>query len=444
MADRSALAAVSRTLRTLLLDRMQAAAAVTIAPPDVTLTGVTTARVNLYLFQVLENAELKNQEIPGHGNPAAYGRPPLSLNLRYLVTTHSAVENQADSDLNAQIILGEAMRVLHHFGNRLDTLRVVNPAHPTHAVDDPVLDPVLAGEFERTKIVLHPAALDDLAKIWSALSEVNFRRSAVYEVTVVQIETVEPRPAPRPVEARRILATVRRRPTIRQVFVTPPPNQPIGELRVRIGEEITIVAEHTLADRLYVRLGELEPIRVSPPGDGRVRIQVPDDQYPADLDHALPRPIPAAERLQPGALEVALIVEHSVEGVEGALDRGSTITPSRRYASNTALMQLVPRIANINPLLGPSATVLRITGSRLWHERAERAEVMIGGAAVVVRPPGVGDPWVAPTPTAVEVPVGEAASLLPPPPPGGEPYPVAVQVDGARSRDPGFDFTLQP
>jgi hypothetical protein len=64
--------------------------------------------------------------------------------------------------------------------------------------------------------------------------------------------------------------------------------------------------------------------------------------------------------------------------------------------------------------------------------------------AVRIRPPAPGDPWAAPSPTVVEIPVAEAASLLPPPGPGGDPYPVSVQVDGARSRDAGFTFTLQP
>lgn len=442
MADHSAIAAVSRTLRTLLVDRMVTGAAVTLAPPDVTVSGIDGARVNLYLFEVTENGALKNQETPGRGHPAAYGRPPLSVNLRYLVTTYSDTDDQPDADVNAQAILGDAMRVLHHFGNRLDALTIANPA--AGVVGDPVLDPTLRDEFERTKIVLHPVSLDDLTKIWSAFSEENYRRSVVYEVTVVQIESPEPRPAPRPVETRRLFATVRRRPVIRRVYVSPGPGEPIGELRARVGDEVTIVAEHTLADRLYVRFGRLEPIRVAPPGDGRIRLPVPDDEYPIDLDHGAARPIPAADRLQPGAIEVQVIAEHPAEGIEGGLGAGVTVTEPRRYPSNTALLQLVPRVTGVTPASGPAATVLRVTGTRLWHARARASEVIVGDAAVAVRRPGPGDPWAAPTPAAVEIPVAEAAALLPDPAPGGDSYPVAVQVDGARSRDSGIDFTLEP
>ena len=442
MADHTAIAAVSRTLRTLLLDRMVSGAAVTIAPPDVTVAGVDGGRVNLYLYQVHESAALKNQEIPGRGHPAAYGRPPLSLDLRYLVTTHSALETQPDAELNAQALLGDAMRVLHHFGNRIDSLAIENPVAGT--VGDPILDPALNGEFERVKIVLHPITLDDLTKVWSALSEENFRRSVVYEATVVQIETREPRPAPQPVETRRILATVRRRPEIHALYATPAPGAPIGELRLRIGDELTIVAEGVLAERLFVRLGTLEPIRVSPPGDGHIRITLPDAQYAPDLDHPLPRPIAPADFLQPGPLEVQVIVEHPTDGVAGGLDHGVSVSEPRRYRSNVALVQLVPRITGILPAAGTSADVLQVTGTRLWHPAAGMAEVIVGDAAVAVRAPGAGDPWAAPTPTAVEIPVAEAAALLPAPSPAGDPFPVAVQVDGARSRDSGFVFTLGP
>jgi hypothetical protein len=439
MATHAAIAAVSRTLRTLLLDRMVIPASVSLAPPDVTVDGIDGARVNLYLMQLIENAGLKNQEIPGSGHPAAYGHPPLSLNLRYLVTTHSAMETQPDADLNAQTLLGDAMRVFNDFGNRLDNLTIVNPA--AGAVGDPLLDPVLEDEFERLRIVLHPATLDDITKVWSAISATNFRRSVVYEVTVVQIETPQPRVRPQPVETRRILMTVRRQPEILDAYVTPALNGPIGEIRARVGDEITILAEGTLADRLHVRFGTLEPIRVSPPADGRIRIILPDAQYPADLDNPLPRPIPPEQRLQPGPVEVQVIAGHPADGVGGGLGHGAVITTMRRYPSNLALLLLCPRITSVVPVAGNISTILRVNGERLWRQQARIVEVIVGDAAIPVRAPQPGDPWAAPTPTAVEVPMNAAAEILAV---SATPYPVAVQVDGARSRDTGMLFTLGP
>ena len=83
MADFNAIAAVSRTLRRLLTDRMATpGVVVTLAPPDVTVANVNGPRVNLYLFQVQESPQLRNQDIPGRTHPASFGQPPLSLMLR--------------------------------------------------------------------------------------------------------------------------------------------------------------------------------------------------------------------------------------------------------------------------------------------------------------------------------------------------------------------------
>jgi hypothetical protein len=438
MASHAAIAAVSRTLRTLLRDRMVTGAEITLAPPDVELAGVSGARVNLYLMQVIENAALKNQQIPGTGHPAAYGHPPLSLDLRYLMTTHSAVENQRDADLNAQTLLGDAMRVMNDFANGIDRLAIVNPV--AGSPGDPILDPDLTTEFERLKIVLHPATLDDITKVWSAVSGTNFRRSVVYEVKVVQIETPLPRVSPKPVELRRLHMSLRRRPEITDLYVSPvSPGDLLGEMRARIGEEITIIAERIAAERLYVRLGTLDPIRVDLPGDGCIRIALPDAQYPVDADHPSPRPIPPPQQLQPGPLEIQLFAFHPAEGVEGALGPGTAINKSRRYASDIRLMQLVPTVAGATPPTGTAASVLRVTGKRLWHKGAKGAEIVIGDAAIPVRMPEPGDPWAAPTPTAVEVPVAAATDIIDVSP---TPYPVAAQVDGARSRDAGITFTL--
>lgn len=440
MASHAAIAAVSRTLRTLLRDRMVTGAEITLAPPDVELAGVSGARVNLYLMQVIENVALKNQEIPGTGHPAAYGHPPLSLDLRYLMTTHSAVENQRDADLNAQTLLGDAMRVMNDFANGIDRLAIVNPV--AGSPGDPILDPDLTNEFERLRFVLHPATLDDITKVWSAVSGTNFRRSVVYEVKVVQIETPLPRVSPKPVELRRLHMSLRRRPEINDLYVSPVnPGDPLGEMRVRIGEEITIVAEQVAAERLYIRLGSLDPIRVTLPGDGHIRIMVPDAQYPVDGDNPAPRPIPPPQQLQAGTLEVQLIAFHPSEGVEGALGPGTGLTGSRRYTSDIRLMQLVPTVADATPPTGNAASVLRVTGNRLWHKGAHGVEVIVGDAAIPVRMPEPGDPWAAPTPTAVEVPIAMATDIIDVSP---TPYPVAAQVDGARSRNPGVTFTLGP
>ncbi len=431
MADQTAIAGVSRSLRTLLRDRMVVTPEVTFAPPDVTVPA-DGPRVNIYLLHVIESAELKNQPILDTAPPGAYGHPPLSLNLRYLITTHSASEAQQDSDLNAQTLLGDAMRVLHDFGNQIASLAIINPV--AGPVGDPVLDASLLNEFERIRLTLQPAPLDELTRVWSAFGEANFRRSVIYEVSVVQIETTIVAVRPLPVRQRRILAAIRQRPVILDAYASVPPETAKGEQRLRVGDSITIEATGTLIDKLYIRLGSLDPIRV-PPALTPLRLDVPDDVYPIDLDHPATRPIPPVQQLQPGLLEVQLLAEQNEDGVQGGLDRGSQVTMQRRQGSNIVLMQLVPGVATVVPPSGNAATLLQVVGTRLWSPAASVAEVVVGNAAIRIRPPGPGDAWTAPTPTQVQVPMADAVGLLPPQAATDPPYPVAVEVDGARSRE---------
>lgn len=442
MSDHLAIAGVSRTLRTLLRDRMRIPVPVTLAPPDVTITALNDRRVNLYLFKVSENGHLKNQEIPGHGHPAQYGRPPLSLNLHYLLTTHVGAETTEDADLQCQAMLGDAMRVLHDYATIPESLAITRPAVGTPG--DPILDTSLLDEFERIKICLEPANLEEVSKIWTALPSANFRRSAVYEASVVQIESRLARRVPQPVRTRRIFTSTVKRPEIRDAYRTPvAPADPLGDTRVQLNEEITIEGLRFLGDRVWVRLGALEPIRVAPLTQGVIRITIPDDQYPIDADHPVTRPIPPADRLQPGALAVQVITEQSLESVEGGLDRGVTASHPREYRSNLGLVMLVPEINAIAPASGSAAALLTLTGARLYDPRYTTL-VLVGDAAIEVRPPEAGDPWAPPTATSVQVPLASLAQSLPPPPPGGSVHAVRVQVNGALNRADTFSFTLLP
>lgn len=440
MADFNAIAATSRTLRRLVIDRMVTpGVAVTLAPPDVTVANINGPRINLYCFQVLEHAQLKNQAIPGHEHPAAYGHPPLSLTMRYLVTSFARSEDQIDSDLIAQATLGDAMLVLHDFGARWDDLKLVT--NRVGAIGDPLLDPVLQNEHERLKVTLAPVVVDEIAKLWSAMPQANLRRAVVYEVSVVQIEGRVPRRQVAPVSSRHLLVSVGRPPKIDALYKTPPP-LPAPQLldqRIAIGEELTIEHAPTSAQRIYVRIGNLEPIRVLVSTSGKIRLLLPDVQYAPDPDHPLSRPIAAEDLLQPGVLEVALLGVSATEGIEGGLDRGTPFSQDRGLRSNTMLMQLVPTITSVTPN-GNAGAIIAVNGKRLWDGNAP-SEVIVGDVAVPVRVPHGADPWAVPTETHVEIPASAVAAVLPPRP---TPYPVAVQVNGARSREAGPAFRLDP
>jgi uncharacterized protein DUF4255 len=444
MSTYKAMAAVSATLKNLLLDRMEdPPVAVTLAPPDITISGTHGPRLNLYLFQVTENASLKNQEIPGQGNPGAYGQPPLSLDLHYLMTAYAESDTGPDSDLTAQQVLGNAMRVLHDYSIiPPDLLKLSDPTKT-------ILDPDLVAEYERVKITLQPVSIEEISKIWTAIPHANFRRSVLYEASVVQIESRLPRRLPRPVKTRRVSLTVSRRPEITAVYRTPAPAvppvppEPAGDPRVRLLGSLTIEGRGFLAAKTWVRLGQLQPLLVTPVDDGTIRLTVPDDLY--DVDPPAAGTVPDELRLQPGAQPVEVLTEQTMDGVEGGLGTGARTLPpfAKTLASNRSFFLLVPEIVSLSPAppQGRATDSLTLTGKRLYVP-GRTTFVTVGDASL--RVPDPSPPLPPPTTTSVTVPLALLATALPVPPPGGQDYPVRVLVDGAQNLEESFSFKLLP
>ena len=144
MATTDAVAAVGLTLQALLADRVPNptnngnALPVTLGHPgpDRDPEGVIDdPRINLFLYRIEENCFLKNQDIPGLGHPSAYGHPPLSLNLHYLLTVFgSTMSGTFFDETPAHQLLGSAMHVLHDnaiINDSLVTTKAAGgPAHP--------------------------------------------------------------------------------------------------------------------------------------------------------------------------------------------------------------------------------------------------------------------------------------------------------------------------
>lgn len=157
---------VSETLRNLLEAQMSPATKVTLLSPID--ASPLNARVNLFLYRVVTNPHLNNQDwLPKPGSLNRLVFPPLALNLFYLLTVFTPLDPQIGL-ADAHGIMGEAMRVLYE-----------------NAI---VPQPLLAGGLQagQVKVTLAPADVEELSKIWMALNR-EFRLSAVYEVSYVDI-----------------------------------------------------------------------------------------------------------------------------------------------------------------------------------------------------------------------------------------------------------------
>lgn len=175
MADYDVLVAVGQTLIQLLWQQIQIdpelAAIIasdqqlSLEPPAKFLkdTEVQQDTLSLYLYQIEENGEMKNQPprlVAGKSLRVA----PLSLNLFYLVTplTGSAVKDQK--------LLGKVMQTFY---------------------DQAMLaGPTLQGSLKDTdtelRLLLNPMSLEDLTKLWNSWQR-PYRLSVSYEIKVVFI-----------------------------------------------------------------------------------------------------------------------------------------------------------------------------------------------------------------------------------------------------------------
>ena len=421
MATAGAVAAVGLSLKTLLADRVPhpsndgTAVPVTLGHPGPERDpegAIDAPRINLFLYQVEENCFLKNQEIPGHGHPGTYGNPPLSLDLRFLLTVFGSQSSGTFFDETpAHRLLGSAMQVLHDHSIISDSLTTRRA--PAGRL---ILDPALRDEFETIKVTLRPMGLDDLSNVWTAL-ELSYRLSVAYEVSVVQIESSRPRRHPRPVQelpgaGPRVFAVPLQRPHLTSIGVRRAGDPPGSERSVpfaRIGDTLILHGSRLSGGGLVVRIGRLEiPATVVGEAGDTIEVEVPGDTLP-DLT-----PIHPADRLRPGSHTVA------VATVVADL-------PQAAISSGGLPFVLVPAIS-ATTVVGRTLTV---TGTRLL-DGAAPAQVLVGDALVersAYLPSS--------TETALEVPL---PATLPA-------FPVAARVSGALAPFPAlpgsFDLSVR-
>jgi hypothetical protein len=191
MSNQLAIAAVTATLRSLLM-RGVGISEVTARPLDNARRSATGNQINLFLYQVLPDAALRNQDMPRQIKPGEKGYPPLPLMLYYLITAYSDDED----DTLAHRLLGKAMGVLHDHP-LLGAGEIKNATSP---ITD-LAESDLHEQIERVRITLQPLTFEDMSKLWTTF-QTHYRVSAAYQVSVVLIESTRLPKTPLPVLKR--------------------------------------------------------------------------------------------------------------------------------------------------------------------------------------------------------------------------------------------------
>lgn len=231
MSESTAIGMVGESLKNMLEDEMVLTpnVRVTLLAPDE--SGGGNRRLNLFLYKVLENTHLRNEDWQvSRTDSTRLTPPPLSVNLFYLVTAYAP--NDSDTgNVPAHEILGDGMRVFNEY-----------PIVPSeHLVDG------LSDAREQIKIMPSQLDLEELSKVWSTFSE-PFRLSVPYEVSVVQIDQT-------PAQQRTMAPRVRSVGVPRvQAPWQPPGLDDMTPLQGPAGTTITFTGSNLDGWRAYVRM----------------------------------------------------------------------------------------------------------------------------------------------------------------------------------------------
>jgi uncharacterized protein DUF4255 len=162
LGDTNIIGEVTQTLTKLLtgLD-------VTLDSPATLPTGgdADFKKLNLFLYQVLENPHAKNQPWSSPDS-ATLEYPPLAINLYYLLTPY------AKDMISAHQVLSHAMSVLHD----------------NSIISGPQLTGTLPVAVEQLVLLLCPMTLEELTRIWNALQS-PYRLSVCYEVRIALLRS---------------------------------------------------------------------------------------------------------------------------------------------------------------------------------------------------------------------------------------------------------------
>lgn len=290
MSNPLALGAVSAALRNLLDDGMVAAGpsmgsvpVTAIAPDLIDLDGDEPPSLNLYLHRVSPNSGWRNVGLPSRdAGGARLTNPPLALDLHYLVTAYGS------ADLEAEVLLGYAMHLLHE-RPVLDRGALVTALDPSPVTAD-ILPPAyqalraadLADQVASVTVTLDPIGTEEMSRLWSAFQS-HYRPTAAYVVTVVLIEAQEPTRSALPVLSRGVVAHPSLEPPLPTVVrVIPPDDQPAAVL----GETLRVHGHHLAGSDVEVHFDHplLDDVRT-------VTVGVVDD--PSGFDVTLPSGVAA-------------------------------------------------------------------------------------------------------------------------------------------------------
>ena len=278
-----------------------------------------SSRLNLYLYKVSHNAGWRNVGLPTRdSNGERTGNQPLALNLHYLLTAYG------NEDLHTEILLGYGMQILHETPVLTRDAIRTSLQPPTPGTSLGALPPQLqalftselAEQVELMKIWPETMTAEEFFNTWSAFST-TYRPSALYQASVVLIESRRSVKSSLPVRQRNLYVVPFKQPVIDQLKSQAAPGDPILDQPILAGFLLVVQGQNLRGEDTLIKMDGIE---ITP--------------APANVtDTQIIAPIPAA--LQAGV--------HGVQVVHRLL-MGLPPVPHRGVESNVAPFVLRPHV----------------------------------------------------------------------------------------------------
>jgi hypothetical protein len=310
MSNYLAIATVTAALQQILLTPVSTAvgsATVGFNRPDA--GTATTPLVNIFLYQITPNAAYRNVDLPTRRSDGSLSqRPQAAFDLHYLFTFHGN-----DAQLEPQRLLGAVATTLH--SQPLLSNDNINSAVTTFSF---LAGSGLDSQVERVRFTPTALSLEEFSKLWSAFFQVEYSLSAVYQASVVLMESSDtPVPAP---------------PVLQSNLYVVPFNSPyISQIISQDGKPITSVSTiliqgtHLMSPNTFVLVEDQE---LSPT---------------ATIDTQLTLPIPPSLHAGVKALQVLQ-----------KLDMGTPAAIHRGFESNVAPFVLRPKVQSATAVTAPN------------------------------------------------------------------------------------------
>ncbi|HET9443045.1 MAG TPA: DUF4255 domain-containing protein [Acidimicrobiales bacterium] len=287
---------------------------VTAVPPDRIQSGnAEPNRLNVYLHHATPSAAWRNEVHPVRdGTGRRVARPPLALDLQYLVTAFGT------DTFAAEILLGHAMAELHDHP-LLDLASVADVLHrvpPDQNVPAAVVSSRLEQQGEAIRVAAVPVASEEMSRLWTALGA-QYRATAAYLVGPLLVDPEEQAatalPVRVPLAAPETLALL----TVEDVVLAP-----AGDGRP------DRTAPVTATDRALVRgdgLGGLDVVVMVGPDPLAVEARRPDGVVVDLATAASLRPGPVAVQVLQGGLSRSNVVLAAVRPAIAPTRSGQTV-----------------------------------------------------------------------------------------------------------------------